>query len=104
VTRDHEIRAQREPAQLTQALRNAQLAVSGLASARRGRRRGPRVSLSAADPAATDPPPPTSATAETFASWLATSRVSARTRATYAERAGRFLGWLDAGGAGFRGG
>jgi hypothetical protein len=25
--------------------------------------------------------------------------MSARTRATYAERAGRFLGWLDAGGA-----
>ena|GEM_PF-2455031 len=33
MTQGHEIRAQREPAQLTQALRNAQLAVSGLASA-----------------------------------------------------------------------
>jgi len=56
------------------------------------------VSLSAADPPAADPSPPTSATsatAEKFAAWLATRRVSARTRATYAERAGRFLGWLD---------
>ena len=56
------------------------------------------MSLSAADPPAADPPPPTSttaATAEKFASWLATRRVSARTRATCAERAGRFLGWLD---------
>jgi hypothetical protein len=59
------------------------------------------VSLSAADPPAADPPPPPSATsataamAEKFASWLATRRLSARTRATYAERAGRFLGWLD---------
>jgi len=53
------------------------------------------VSLPAADPAATDPPPPAAAQAATFASWLATRRVSARTRATYAERAGRFLGWLD---------
>jgi hypothetical protein len=39
------------------------------------------------------------AMAEKFVAWLTTRRVSARTRATHAERAGRFLGWLDAGAA-----
>src|SRR5664279_3287313 len=38
--------------------------------------------------------PATAAAAATFPGWLA-----ARTRTTYAERAGRFLGWLAAGGA-----
>jgi hypothetical protein len=62
------------------------------------------VSLPALDAAVTDLSPAAAAAAATFAGWLATRRLSARTRATYAERAGRFLGWLDAGGAGFRGG
>src|SRR5664280_3437845 len=59
------------------------------------RRHGPRVSLSAADAAAADPPPPTSATsatAETFAAWLDTRRVSARTRATPSAPAGSWAG------------
>jgi len=38
----------------------------------------------------TDLSPATAAAAATFPGWLA-----ARTRTTYAERAGRFLGWLD---------
>lgn len=42
----------------------------------------------------TDLSPATAAAAATFPGWLA-----ARTRTTYAERAGRFLGWLAAGGA-----
>jgi hypothetical protein len=53
-----------------------------------------------AEPGAADSAPPPAAVAETFAGWLATRRLSARTRATYAQRVGQFLAWLAAGGGG----
>ena len=53
------------------------------------------MSLPALDAAVTDLSPAAAAAAATFAGWLATRRLAARTRTTYAERAGRFLGWLD---------
>jgi len=54
---------------------------------------------------AVDSAPPPAAVAETFAGWLATRQISARsratrTRATYAQRVGQFLAWLAAGGGG----
>ena len=50
-----------------------------------------------AEPGAADSAPPPAAVAETFAGWLATRRISARTRVTYAQRVGSsWLGWTPA--------
>src|SRR5664279_4201994 len=67
---------------------------------RPGRRRSGRPAVRPAEPGAADSAPPPAAVAETFAGWLATRRLSARTRATYAQRVGQFLAWLAAGGGG----
>ena len=53
---------------------------------------------------AADSAPSPAAVAETFAGWLATRRISARTRVTYAQRVGQFLAGANVHRAGALGG